>query len=144
MGYQFSWGDGQSWWAMTDWMKTKPSITLCHLWICSHLDHTYEKTLWFMYLCLVQMLVVQEGNGKDVDLQTHHYLNLFHTNTNINQAEDYKTFYQARKMFWIRREMQLPFSISLFTKCTEWYTFIPPKHKQPNDNLWEIVTIIFK
>ena len=52
-----------------------------------------------MYLCPVQMLVVQEGNGKDVDLQTHHYLNLFHTNTNINQAEDYKTIYQARKMF---------------------------------------------
>ena len=109
---------------MTGWMKTEPSATLCHLWICSHIDHTYEKTLWFMYLCPVQMLVVQEGNGKAVDLQTHHYLNLFHTNTNINQAEDYKTIYQARKMFCIRREMQLPFSISLFTKCTEWYTFI--------------------
>ena len=124
MGYQFSWGDGQPWWGMTSWMKIEPSATLCHLWICSHLDHTYEKTLWFMSLCLVQMLVVQEGNGKAVDLQTHHYLNLFYTNTNINQVEDYKTIYQARKMFWIRREMQLPFFISLFTKSTEWCTFI--------------------
>ena len=60
-----TWEDEQFECWMSCWPKKNPYKTIFHLWICSHLDHTSENTLWFLGQCSMKMMVVQEGTRKE-------------------------------------------------------------------------------